>query len=365
MKAALLETAAADPVIVEDLICSGPPAGYVKVQVSHCGICHSDLTMIESDVSTVPMVLGHEAAGIVTEVGTGVRSLSEGDSVLLSPIGPCDHCYHCVRGETVLCKDASSMFTGLLPDGTSPFSWQDKIVFRGLGVGGFAAETVVRESAAVKIPEGVPRNIAAVMGCAVQTGVGAVLNTAKMEPGATALIMGLGGIGMSVLLGTKVAGASRVIVSDPIAERREMALKLGATDALDPASEDIDAVVRETTKGIGVDYSFDAVGNADLISTGMNACRSGGLTLIVGAPPGDQDLTIPVIVSWMITEKKLAGCLYGSSDSRREVPRLLDLYSTGRLDLESLITSRRPIEEISSGLADMREGKGVRTIMEL
>ena len=364
MKSALVEKIGTAPIIVEDVECSSPGPGQIKVTVSHCGICHSDLTFLESTMTQIPVILGHEAAGTVTEIGAGVTTFVEGDSVMLSPFAPCGRCYFCIRGETVLCSDAASMFTGLLPDGTSPFSRNNELVYRGLGVGGFAQETVVGETGAVKISPEIPRNIAAVMGCAVQTGVGAVTNTAKMEAGATALIMGLGGIGISILLGTKVVGASQVIVSDPVKERRDYALKLGASIALDPNDVDVAGTVQDLTNGIGVDYSFDAAGSADLVSVGIKASRNGGTTVMVGAPPVEHDLKIPTVVGFGITEKKLLGCLYGSSDSRREVPRLLDLWKAGKLDLEGLITNRRPLEEINLGFEDMKKGEGIRTILE-
>lgn len=364
MKAALLQKAQTDPIIVDDVECADPGAGQIKVAISHCGICHSDLTFFESDTSQIPMIMGHEAAGTVTAVGIGVTTFQEGDSVMLSPFAPCGRCYYCVRGETVLCVEGVSMFTGVFLDGTSPFSRNGDLVYRGLGVGGFASETVVGETAAVKIPDDIPRSVAAVMGCAVQTGVGAVLNTAQMEEGATALIMGLGGIGISVLQGTQIAGAGQVIVSDPVKERRESALKFGANIALDPNEVDVAQCAREMTGGIGVDYAFDAAGSADLISCGLSAIRNGGTTLMVGAPPVEAELKIPGVVGMVVGEKKLKGCLYGSADSRREVPRLIELWKNKKLDLEALITNRRPIEEINMGLDDMRKGEGIRTILE-
>ncbi len=364
MKAALLEKPESRPQMVEDLVCASPQAGQVKVKITHCGICHSDLSLIESTAVQVPIVLGHEAAGIVTDVGAGVSSLVEGDSVMISPLAPCGRCYYCVRGDAVLCVDSIALFSGLFPDGTSPFSRDGELVYRGLGVGGFASETVVVENGAMKMDPDIDRGIASVMGCAVQTGVGAVLNTAKMEPGATALVMGLGGIGMSVVLGTQVAGASRVIVSDPIKERRELALELGATEALDPTESDVSEFTRDLTGGIGVDYAFDAAGNTDLISAGLKAARNGGLVAMVGVPSFDSTLVLPDIVAVMAGEKKLVGCLFGSSDSRREVPRLLSLYRAGKLNLDALITQRRAIEDINVGLDDMSAGTGLRTILE-
>ncbi len=364
MKAALLEKPQTDPIMVDDVECSDPGPGQVRIAISHCGICHSDLTFFEMDGAQVPIVMGHEAAGTVTAIGAGVTSLREGDSVMLSPFAPCDRCYHCVRGNTVLCVEAASMFTGVFPDGTSPFSRNGELVYRGLGVGGFAQETVVGETAAVKIPDEVPRKIASVMGCAVQTGVGAVINTAKVEEGATVLIMGLGGIGISVLLGTQLAAASTMIVSDPVKSRRDKAMELGATVAIDPTDVDVVEFSKDFTAGFGVDYAFDAAGSARLLETGLNAICNGGTTVMVGAPPVEDELRIPAVVAMLTTEKKLIASMYGSADSRREVPRLLDLYRHGKLDLEALITNRRPIDEINLGLDDMRKGEGIRTILE-
>ena len=307
MKAALLEKPQSDPVIIEDLDCASPKPGQLKIEVSHCGICHSDLSLFEAEQAPVPMVLGHEAAGTVMEVGAGSVGFKEGDSVMLSPFAPCDRCYYCVRGDTVLCVEASAMFTGVFPDGTSPLSRNGDLVYRGLGVGGFSSETVVTETAAVQIDEDVPKCMAAIMGCAVQTGVGAVLNTAKMEPGATALVMGLGGIGMSTVQGTKVAGASRVIATDPIASRRDLALKMGATDVLDPSEVNVAEYVKDLTKGIGVDYAFDSAGNTELILTGLQATRNGGTVVMVGVPSFESTLSIPWIVTFFDRREKTFG----------------------------------------------------------
>ncbi len=366
MKAAIELEPQSSPVLIDDLECAAPEAGQIRVQISHCGICHSDLTFMESPEAPLPMVLGHEAAGTVTAAGSGADGFQEGDSVMLSPFAPCDRCYYCVRNERVLCVEAAAMFTGVFSDGTSPLSRAGELVYRGLGVGGFSAETVVMASAAVKIEEDVPRSVAAVMGCAVQTGVGAVLNTAKMEPGATALVMGLGGIGISAVQGTRLAGASRVIATDPIASRRDMALKMGATDVLDPGDANVvvEDHVMDLTGGIGADYVFDCAGSVDLIMTGLRASRKGGTVVMVGVPSYDSVLSIPAPATLLVDEKKLIGSLYGSSDSRREVPRLLDFWRAGRLDLEGMVSSHLPIEEIQSGLDDMSQGKGLRTILE-
>ncbi len=267
-----------------------PGPGYVRVKVSHCGICHSDLTVTHSGMAT-PIVLGHEAAGVVDAVGEGVTILAPGDSVVLTPIAPCGRCYFCVRGEAGLCVNNRDVLTNTFADGTTGLSRNGDKVYRGLGVGGFAEYVLTTETGAIRVPDDTPLDVVCVIGCAVQTGVGAVLNTAQVEPGATVLVLGLGGIGQSVVQGARVAGASRIIASDPIAARREAALRLGATDVIDPGADDVAAVARSITD-VGPDYAFECAGMTALAHVGIAATRPGGMTVLVGAPsrrPGDHD----------------------------------------------------------------------------
>ncbi len=364
MRAALLASPAT-PLVMTDIDCADPGPGQVRVRVTHCGLCHSDLTMIDATESLTPIILGHEAAGIVDAVGPGVDTLAEGDHVMLSPFGPCGVCYWCVRGEMTLCASAASMFMGTMPDGSVPFSHQGRPVYRGLGVAGFGELTVVAASAAVRIDPDVPLEVAAVIGCAIQTGVGAVLNTARVEEGATVLVMGLGGVGMSVVQGARLAGASRVFASDPVADRRHASVAFGATDLLDPTTTDVVAHVQEATGGIGADYAFDAAGAGPLVEAGLAATRNGGTTVMVGAPALEHTVTINPAVMYLTGGKKLLGCLYGDCNSQREVPRLLALWQTGRLDLEPMITARRPIDEINAALDDLRASIGIRTVFDL
>ncbi|HEV8295656.1 MAG TPA: Zn-dependent alcohol dehydrogenase [Acidimicrobiales bacterium] len=366
MRAALLETGNTPLNLVDDIDVAPLTAGQVRVRVANCGICHSDLTMIDSDQpALLPIVLGHEAAGTVEEVGPGVRSLAPGDHVLLAALAPCGRCYWCVRGQASICEQAISLFAGRLPDGSTPLSRHGSVVYRGLGVGGFGEVVVTTDTGAVKIDPDIPLDVACLVGCALQTGVGAVLNTAKVEEGATVLIMGLGGIGISVVQGARVAGASRIIVSDPNGARRDASTHFGATDVLDPTVDDVVAETQRLTGGIGVDYAFDAAGHARLIETGIAATRRGGTTVCVGAPAADQSVTINPAVMLIVTEKKLLGCLYGSANAHREVPRLLSLWRRGALDLESMISYRRPLAEINDGLDDLRAGRGIRTVLSL
>jgi Zn-dependent alcohol dehydrogenase len=238
------------------------------------------------------------------------------------------------------------------------------VVYRGLGVGGFAELVLTTETGAVKVPDDTPLDVVCVIGCAVQTGVGAVLNTARVEPGATVLVLGLGGIGQSVVQGARVASAARIIASDPVAERRDAALRLGATDVIDPTVDDVAAVARSLTE-VGPDSAFECAGRAELAEVGIAATRPGGTTVLVGAPSVDQKITIDPAVLYGIDEKKLLGCFLGSCNSLRDVPRMVALWRAGRLDLEGLITHRRPLEEVNEAFADMQAGVGIRTVLAL
>jgi len=255
--------------------------------------------------------------------------------------------------------------TGVLPDGGTRLSHQGRTVYRaGVFLAAFAEQAVVPANGAVKVDDDIPLDIASVIGCAVQTGVGAVLNTAKVEAGATVMIVGLGGIGISIAQGARIAGASRVIGVDPVESRRTGAQMFGVTDVIDPNAGDVVAQVMELTGGIGVDYAFDAVGNNELVHTCIASTRSGGTTTMVGVPRIDQFLNVHAIL-FAMAEKKLQGCFLGSSNPHREFPRLLDLWRAGKLDLEAMVTARRPLEEIGDAFADMKAGVGLRTVLSL
>jgi S-(hydroxymethyl)glutathione dehydrogenase / alcohol dehydrogenase len=363
MRAALLE-AANEPFVIDDSVkIDDPGPGYVRVKVSNCGICHSDLTVARG-ASATPIVLGHEAAGVVDAVGEGVTMLAPGDSVVLTPIAPCGRCYFCLRGDAGLCVNNRDVLTNTFADGSTGLSRGGDKVYRGLGVGGFAEYVLTTETGAIRVPADTPLDVVCVIGCAVQTGVGAVLNTAQVEPGATVLVLGLGGIGQSVVQGARVAGAARIIASDPIPARREAALKLGATDVIDPGRDDVATVARSITD-VGPDYAFECAGQSALAQVGIAATRPGGMTVLVGAPTADQAITIAPAVLFGIEEKQLKGCFLGSCNSLRDVPRMVDLWRAGQLDLEGLITHRRPLDEINDAFADMEAGRGIRTVLEL
>jgi S-(hydroxymethyl)glutathione dehydrogenase/alcohol dehydrogenase len=364
MRAALLTREDSPLDVVDDIDVAPPGPGQVLVDVSHCGICHSDLTIIESGYGPLPMVLGHEAAGVVADVGPGVTALAPGDHVVLVAIAPCGRCYWCVRGKTTVCEQAMSFMAGTLPDGSTALSRGGEPVYRGLGVGGFGQQVLTTESGAVRIDPDVPLETASVIGCAVQTGVGAVLNTAQVEEGATVLVMGLGGVGISVVQGARIAGASRIIASDPVPGRRQQALSFGATDVVDPTRDDVVALCQELT-GVGVDYAFDAAGSARLLEAGITATCNGGTTVSVGAPDATEVLDQLPAILFAITEKRLVGCLYGGGNPHWQIPRLVSLWRRGLLDLEGMISTRRPLAEVNAGFDDLRAERGLRTVLSL
>jgi 2-desacetyl-2-hydroxyethyl bacteriochlorophyllide A dehydrogenase len=366
MRGALLEQSSSPLVVVDDIEIEDPGPGDVLVRVTHCGVCHSDLSIVDGTFPAFgPTVLGHEAAGLVERVGAGVRTLVPGDKVVLTPIAACDQCYWCLRGEYGCCVNASAVLTGTFADGRTPLARGGAPVFRGLGVGGFAEYVLTHESGAVRVADDVPLDVACVIGCAVQTGVGAVLNTARVPEGATVLVVGAGGVGIAIAQGARVAGAAAVIVSDPVADRRDAALRLGATHVVDPTTEDVVARAHDLSDGIGVDFAFEAVGAGALVEQCLWATRNGGTTVMVGAGGLDQNVTLAPAVVFMSSERKLIGSFLGSSHSRRDVPRLLALWRAGHLDLEGMITARRPIDEVNDAFADMRAARGIRTVLAL
>lgn len=363
MRAALLEAPHVIEV-VDDLVVEDPGPGEVRVRIHHCGVCHSDLHYVDGTLPTAfPALLGHEAGGVVEATGPGVLDVAEGDKVILTLRPPCGRCYWCVRGQHSICPTYASL-GGTLPDGGTRLSHGGRTVYRaGVFLGAFAEVAVVPADGAVKVPADTPLDVASVIGCSVQTGVGAVLNTAEVAAGDTVLIVGLGGVGISIAQGARIAGASRVIGVDPVPERREQAQRFGVTDALDPKAGDVVSACYDLTGGVGIDVAFDAVGSADLLTTCISAVRGGGTTVMVGVPPMDAMLSVHAI-AFGLSEKRLLGCFLGSSNPHREFPRLLGLWEAGKLDLEGMVTMRRPLSEIADAFADMQAGRGLRTVLD-
>ncbi len=344
-----------------------PRAGEVRVNVAYCSLCHSDYSVLSGVMGPIqgPIILGHEASGVIESIGEGVTHLAVGDHVVLTPVPSCGVCYFCQRNEYSLCVNGNSIMTNRMADGQTGLSQNGNEILRGVGVGGLAERVVCPSTGAIKIPDDIPLEIACVVGCAMQTGVGAVLNTADVEAGATVLVLGLGGIGLAAVQGARLAAASTIIVSDPLAERRDLALKLGATHAIDPTSEDVAAFAMLQTNGIGVDYAFETAGLAKLIELGIQTSRPGGMTVCVGAPPIDQGVSLDNVVIFTASEKKLCGCLLGSCNSTYDIPRMMTAYKNGTLDLKSMVGRMRPLEEINEAFDDLHHGREIRTVMKI
>ena len=367
MRAAVLRQQGEPIGIEEGVDIIAPRAGEVRVNIAYCSLCHSDYSVLSGAMLPVagPIILGHEASGVVESVGEGVSHLAVGDRVVLTPVPSCGTCYYCLRGNPSLCVQGQSMMTNRLADGSTGLSRNGEEILRGIGVAALAEQVVCPASGAVKIDDDIPLEVACVAGCAVQTGVGAVLNTASVEEGATVLVMGLGAIGLAVVQGAKMAAAGKIIASDPIAERRELALSLGATEVIDPASDDPVAYAVGETGGIGVDYVFIAVGHAPLIEQGVRASRAGGTTVCVGAPPIEQGVALENVVMFAVAEKKLCGCLLGSCNANYDIPRLMRAYQNGQIDLAAMTSRIRPLEEINEAFDDLHHGREVRTVMKI
>jgi len=365
MRASVLEGLGSRLVVADDVDVEDPHPGEVRVQATHCGVCHSDLHFVHGDLPTpFPVVLGHEAAGVVETVGAGVDSLAVGDKVILTLQAQCGRCYFCARGATHLCVLGNGVSTGVLPDGGTRLSRGGNVVYRGVGLGGFAEYVVAPASCAVKVAADTPLDIACLLGCAVQTGVGAVLNTAGVGVGDTVMVIGLGGVGISAVQGARLAGASRIVGVDPVASRRAQSLAFGVSDAIDPAEDDIAGAALELTGGIGLDHVIDTAATPATITSGIMAIRPGGSVTVVGVPGFEDTIELPVI-AWALSEKRVTGSFMGSSNSHREFPRLLDLWRAGRLDLDSMVTTTRSLSEIPDAFDDLVAGHGLRTVIDL
>jgi len=329
-----------------------------RVQMAASGVCHSDLSVKHGTLPhPVPAVLGHEGAGVVTDVGAAVTKVKPGDHVIVSWNPACRTCVWCRAGQPFLCEQ------GLVDAFTAPYGTVDgEPVFRGMTTGTFGEVTQVLEGALVPIGDDVPLEVAALVGCAVTTGVGAVVNTARVAPGDTVAIVGCGGVGLSAVLGAVVAGASRIIALDLSPQRRALAEELGATDTIDPAAADPVEAVRALTAGAGVDHGIEVVGRADTIRTAYDLTRRGGVCTVVGAGPHGERVDFDVL-EMMMSGKRIIPSVYGDADPVRDFPRLLDLYRSGRLPIDRLVTKHISLADIDDAFAAMEAGEGARSVV--
>jgi len=352
-------------VAVTDVDLDEPHHGEVRVRVSAAGVCHSDLHVIRSEWAVpLPLVMGHEGSGIVDAVGEGVTTLSVGDHVVLSWVPNCGKCRYCLLGRPAQCELVASVVApnGVLYDGTSRLSKDGKPIHHYLGVSSFAEMVVVPESGAIKVRSDAPLDVIALVGCAVATGVGAVRNTAHFVPGSTAAVIGCGGVGLSVIQGARLEKASAILAVDVAEDKLELARKLGATHTLlvTPGMN-----VPEAMKDIvpeGLDYVFDAIGKIITTEQSIQALGLGGSAVVVGLPPTGQTAQFdPLVLAE--ADQRILGCNYGSTVPQRDIPRLVDELMSGDLDLESMISARRPLDEAESALADLNSGAALRQLL--
>jgi S-(hydroxymethyl)glutathione dehydrogenase / alcohol dehydrogenase len=363
VKAAILyETK--QPLRVEEVELDGPGHGEVLVRVAAAGVCHSDYHFMNGDLPiTLPCVLGHEGAGVVEEIGEGVSAVAAGDHVVMLFRAACGRCEFCQRGRPALCAMGGQLRnSGRLLDGTSRFHRAGVDLHHFLGVSCFAERTVVPEQGVVKIKPEVPLAVAALMGCAVMTGIGAVMNTAKVEPGSSVLVIGAGGVGLNAVIGSVLVGANRIIVADLLDSKLELATSFGATDVINAGEQDVVTTVRELTGGEGTDYAFEVIGNPKTMATAYQAVRRGGTAVAVGIPPFGSEMTINA-GELVYQEKTLKGSYYGTAHPHADMPRLLDLYLAGRLPLDRLVSRSYPLEEVNQAYDALIAGEVARSVI--
>jgi S-(hydroxymethyl)glutathione dehydrogenase/alcohol dehydrogenase len=351
---------------IETVQLEGPKAGEVMVEIKATGICHTDeFTLSGADPEGLfPAILGHEGAGVVVEIGPGVTSLKKGDHVIPLYTPECRQCEYCLSQKTNLCQAIrSTQGQGLMPDGTSRFSLGGKPIRHYMGTSTFANYTVLPEIALAKIREDAPFDKVCYIGCGVTTGIGAVINTAKVEPGANVVVFGLGGIGLNVIQGARMAGADMIVGVDLNPSKRPLAEKFGMTHFVNPKDVKGDLVpyLVELTRG-GADYSFECIGNTQVMRQALECCHKGwGVSVIIGVAGAGQEIATRPFQ--LVTGRVWKGSAFGGARGRTDVPKIVDWYMDGKINIDDLITHTLPLERINEGFDLMHEGKSIRTVV--
>ncbi|MCR9215383.1 MAG: Zn-dependent alcohol dehydrogenase [Proteobacteria bacterium] len=346
------------PLEIENLDIADPAAGEVKVKLAACAICHSDLILMDGGWGgNLPMVLGHEASGIVEAIGEGVVNISVGDKVLVTLLRSCGHCGDCENGEPYICG------TSFPIDTDSRLSTQSgEKVGQGLKTGAFAETVVTDQSQIVVIPDTVPLDAAALLSCGVITGLGAVVNTAQVEYGSSVVVIGCGGVGLNSVQGASLVNAHPIIALDLVEKKLEAALEFGASHALNPLANDTEQKIKELTKGKGADYVFVAAGSPKAFEQGLDMLSASGTLVIVGMPPAGQTIAVEA-GNIAGAGQKILGSKMGSTRLRIDIPKLVSLYERGHLKLDELITGRYPLEDINQAIDDVRADKALRNVI--
>ena len=357
---------AGKPLSIETVELDGPKAGEVLIEIKATGICHTDAyTLSGKDPEGLfPTILGHEGAGVVVEVGEGVTSLKPGDHVIPLYTPECRQCEYCLSQKTNLCQAIrTTQGRGVMPDGTSRFSLDGKMLHHYMGTSTFANYTVLPEIAVAKIREDAPFEKVCYIGCGVTTGIGAVINTAKVEPGARVVVFGLGGIGLNVIQGARMVGASQIVGVDINPSRRELAEKFGMTDFVNPREVEGDLVpyLVDLTKG-GADYSFECIGNVNVMRQALECCHKGwGVSVIICvAAAGEEIRTRPF---QLVTGRVWKGTAFGGARGRTDVPKIVDWYMEGKINIDELITHVMPLEQINDAFDLMHKGESIRSVV--
>ena len=361
---AVVFTSPDQPVEVRDVDLAPPGPGEVKVKIAGAGVCHSDLHLQKGEwPHPVPLVMGHEGSGVVVEVGAGVTHLAEGDHVVLSWVAPCGTCRYCLAGKEARCQIVASVVSpgGVLYDGTSRLSLNGSPIHHYLGTSSFAEYAVVPATGAVKVRNDAPLDVIALVGCAVATGVGAVNNTAGVEPGATVVVIGCGGVGLSVVQGARLAGASRIVAVDVRREKAELAMALGATDLVDASEGDAVEAVRDLISD-GIDYAFDAIGKTTTTEQAIAMLGLGGAAVIVGLPPAGARASFEPL-ALAEADQRILGSNYGSVRPAIDIPVMVDQYMAGDLKLDEMVSDRRTLEDAGRSLDELRTGAPLRTLL--
>ena len=351
------------PLAIVEIDLAPPGRGEVLVKIKAAGLCHSDLSVIDgSRPRPMPMVLGHEAAGIVEQVGDGVDDLAAGDHVVLIFMPSCGHCLPCASGRPALCEPgARANATGALLAGTRHLDFKCEPVNHHLGVSAFAEYAVVAQESCVKVDRSLPFEQAALFGCAVLTGVGAVVNTAKVPPGSTVAVVGLGGVGLSCVLGAVISGARQIVAVDLSDAKLAFAKALGATHAVNAGSADAVQEIRDMTGG-GAEYFFEMAGSVQALELAYAATARGGTTVTAGLPGPDRKLSIAA-VTLTAEERTIKGSFIGSCVPRRDLPRYVALFQNGKMPVDKLLTHRLTLDEINEGFDRLRDGHAVRQVI--
>lgn len=347
-----------EPLEVVEMDCREVDPGEVRVRVRAAGVCHSDLSMVDGTLSPqFPVVLGHEASGTVAEVGDSVSELSAGDHVVFNWAPPCRRCWHCLRDEPWLCTAVEGIVTAPGCDTVAGES-----TYSCLGIGAFAEDVVVPEESLVRVDPDLPFDVAALLGCAVLTGMGAVRNTAAVRPGDSVAVLGLGGIGLSAIAGARWSGANPIIAVDVREDKEPLARAMGATDFV-VADEPVAKAIRTLTSGRGADHTFECIGRPDTIRTAWQAARRGGQVVIVGVGGRSETVSFNPLELFHFN-RTLRSSIYGGSDPARDIGILASLVLAGRLDLSPLVTHRATLDGINDAFDRMRAGEGARTVIE-